>query len=155
MKKYILAPKGSLCLFLLFFAAFKSLQAQAAFFEVLDPNLVSLSETEQSRYTALQHEASVEGYWLVNINPIENYLDGNHLSIQLPGQVAALTFDADYVFAPDIGAYSWYGYHADGSACRIDKLEMGYSGSIYPMNTPGRPEPTMLARDFYFLFVNA
>lgn len=103
----------------------------AAFLQDISSS-ATLTTSESTTRTKILTDATISSYWVVQVNPIETYLTGKHLSFTLPGRSLPISFDADYVSSQTDGSYHWLGYAADGSIIDISKFSDGsYFGGIF------------------------
>lgn len=103
----------------------------AAFLQDISTS-VTLTTGESSTRTKILTDATISSYWVVQINPIETYLTGKHLSFTLPGSTRSISFDADFVSSQTDGSYHWLGYASDGSIIDFSKFSDGsYYGGIF------------------------
>jgi hypothetical protein len=72
---------------------------------------------------------------MIQLNPIQNYLEGKKLTIQLPDSGKPEIFYADYVHAKSEKDYYWIGYNEQGSLFRLFKSEKGLIGNIHIHST--------------------
>jgi hypothetical protein len=107
------------------------ISGQTDFVEVLEPDSLSWSTEETAQFTKIQQNETIEDYWVVSLNSIENYLDGNILEFTLPEDNQAYSFEADNVTSYTDGEYYWAGYNADGSSFRLRKGAEDFLGNIY------------------------
>lgn len=124
-----------------------SAHAQTAFISVLNPNSVTLTNQEQTSLTQVQQRGDIVTSWLVALNPIENYLNGNVLSITLPESSTVYTFERDVVTSVADGEYYWAGYNADGSSARLRKGAYDFLGHLYIAATDYHYEIASLSND--------
>jgi len=126
----------SLYLRVLLFALLANLTSTVAqtlnssFLETLS-NTVTLNSDQTTRYNKIKQGPRYEANWLVKVNAIQNYLNGNTLTVQLPGASSSTTFTADYVASTPQGTYYWSGYNANGSNITVGKTAQGYYGTAY------------------------
>ncbi|MBX2891366.1 MAG: hypothetical protein KF734_10590 [Saprospiraceae bacterium] len=98
---------------------------------MLDPDSVTLNGQEQTLLTQVQQRTNIVTSWLVEVNSIENSLNGNVLSITLPESSTVYTFDADVVTSVSDGEYYWAGYNADGSSANLRRGPDDFLGHFY------------------------
>jgi hypothetical protein len=107
------------------------LSAQVPFIEIINQGSSTLTYSELAKYNMLDQEGQNISKWVVNINPIQDYLQGNQLTIQKPEGGGSITFTAIHVSSMPNGSYYWTGVNADGSTFRLGKYPTGYLGSLY------------------------
>jgi hypothetical protein len=105
--------------------------AQNVLLEVLNPNTLVLSNSEQVKLSKIQQDNTIEANWMVNVKPIETVLNGRTLNFTFPGSNVATDFQADFPMFYPSGKYNWRGYNLDGSNFRLLKNEFGYLGNAY------------------------
>ncbi len=103
----------------------------APFIEVLPSGSVYLNADESTRLSDMKQSVNSTTLWHIRTNPIQNYLNGKQLTLQLPDEPQAITFTADYVSSKGSNTYSWVGYSQNESICQLYKLPQGFIGEIY------------------------
>jgi hypothetical protein len=76
---------------------------------------VVLNPAEQTKLGKIQSLASTASVKHISVNPIQNYLDGLTLKLDLPDEGGLLLFTSDYAHSAPNGDYYWTGANADGS----------------------------------------
>lgn len=97
---------------------------------IKDPASVTLTLDEQATFLALQDTNQAIAVWHINLAPIEQFIQGNALSIQLPNVSGNLTFNGHHAWSIP-GQYYWAGANANGSSFSLGKYPTGYLGKIY------------------------
>ncbi len=138
-----MALLGKMTTFLLLFLFFFSkAEAQStSLIQVLNPSSVSLTSAEQAKFSQIQSLTTTASVQHVQINPIQNYLSGQSLTIQLPNSNQATVFLSDCVISKPNGEYYWTGANADGSTITLGNYNSGYLGSIF--HAPSQTQYTM------------
>lgn len=106
-------------------------QGTSPFLQVLDPSSVTLTSTEQAKLSQIQSLTTTASVQHVQVNPIQNYLQGTTLQMQLPDGGGTLAFAADHVNSLPNGDYYWVGANANGSTFRMGKFGSEYLGDLY------------------------
>lgn len=105
------------------------------YISVLDLNSTTITSQEQTELTKIQQKSDIVTSWLTVINPIENHLNGEVLSITLPEGSTIYTFEADNVTSYKDGEYYWAGYNTDGSSAILRKGTDDFLGHFYIAST--------------------
>lgn len=123
----------AVALALLYFFSFTEAKAQVPFIQELAAFSVVMNTDEQTKFNQIQSQPNVASVSHIALNPIQNYLQGINLTVQLPEGGGSLTFVSDYVMSlpnPN-GEYHWVGANANGSTIRIGKYGTEYLGNLY------------------------
>jgi hypothetical protein len=103
---------------------FTQLFSRATFFQTVSLSTVNFTSQEQTNFSNLQNASKTLAVWPLQINPMENYVQGSNLTIQLPNETTT-TFTSYYVNSKPNGDYYWAGYSSNGSHFHVAKFQTG------------------------------